>query len=163
MERIWAPWRIEYIRAPKSSDCFLCDYFADTTDQLNLVLARGPTCGVVMNRYPYTGGHLMICPYRHISVMADMTSDEMLESMRWTALSVEILKKHLRPDGFNVGINLGDAGGAGLKDHLHIHVVPRWIGDTNFTSVIGDIRVIPQALEALWLELRPSFAAATLG
>ena len=92
-----------------------------------------------------------------------MTSDGMLESMRWTALSVEILKKHLRPVGFNVGINLGDAGGAGLKDHLHIHVVPRWIGDTNFTSVIGDIRVIPQALEALWLELRPSFAAATLG
>jgi ATP adenylyltransferase len=160
MERIWAPWRIDYIRGEKTDGCFLCTYFGGNRDQDNLVLARGPTCAVVMNRYPYTGGHLMVCPYRHVSVMAELTDAEMLESMRWSALCVELLKKHIRPDGFNLGINLGDAGGAGLKDHLHLHVVPRWVGDTNFISVVGDIRVIPQALEALWLELRPSFAAA---
>ncbi|HMO04317.1 MAG TPA: HIT domain-containing protein [Kiritimatiellia bacterium] len=160
MERLWAPWRIEYIRGEKTDGCFLCAYFGSNRDPEHLVLARGPTCAVVMNRYPYTGGHLMICPYRHVSVMAELTHAEMLECMRWSALAVEILKKRIRPDGFNLGINLGDAGGAGLKDHLHLHVVPRWVGDTNFTSVIGDVRVIPQALEALWAELRPSFAAA---
>lgn len=160
MERIWAPWRIEYIRSPKSNACFLCEYFRDNRDREHLVLARGPTCAVVMNRYPYTGGHLMVCPYRHVSAMADLTHDEMLECMRWSALSVELLKKHMAPDGFNVGINFGDAGGAGLKEHLHIHVVPRWVGDTNFISVLGDIRVIPQALEGIWEELSPSFLAA---
>jgi len=160
MKHIWAPWRIDYIKSSKEDGCFLCNYTAENLDQKNLMLARGPTCGVIMNRYPYTGGHLMIYPYRHVSTLAELTPDEMLECMRWTSISVEILKKHMKPDGFNLGINLGDAGGAGLKDHLHMHVVPRWIGDTNFVSVLGDVRVIPQALEALWVELKPSFEAA---
>lgn len=162
MKHIWAPWRIDYIKSSKEEGCFLCRYFNDSQDRLNLVLARGKTCAVVMNRYPYTGGHLMICPYRHISNLAELSDAEMLECMKWSALSVEILKKHMKPDGFNLGINLGDAGGAGLKDHLHMHVVPRWVGDTNFTSVVGDLRVIPQALEALWMELQPSFESVSL-
>jgi ATP adenylyltransferase len=162
MKHIWAPWRIEYIKSDKTAGCFLCNYFRECNDRKNLILARGPTCAVVMNRYPYTGGHLMICPYRHISTLAAMTAEEMLECMKWTSVSVEILKKHMKPDGFNMGINLGDAGGAGLKDHLHMHVVPRWIGDTNFTSVVGDIRVIPQALAELWEELHPSFEAVSI-
>jgi len=161
MNHIWAPWRIEYIKAKKETGCFLCRYFEATDDQANLVLARGPLCGVVINRYPYTGGHLMVCPYRHISDFAALTEPEMLEIMNWTKISVEILKQHMRPDGFNIGINIGDAGGAGLKDHLHQHIVPRWTGDTNFSSVLGDVRIIPQALEALWLELRPDFDQAT--
>ncbi|HMO52645.1 MAG TPA: HIT domain-containing protein [Kiritimatiellia bacterium] len=162
MKHLWAPWRIEYITASKQDGCFLCRYFGEDRDEANLVLARGPTCGVVINRYPYTGGHLMVCPYRHISSLAELTEAEMLEIMRWTSLSVEILKRHMKPDGFNIGINLGEAGGAGLKDHLHQHIVPRWIGDTNFSSVLGDVRVIPQALEALWAELKPSFAACSV-
>jgi len=160
MKHIWAPWRIEYIKSQKETGCFLCRYFGESKDQENLVLARGKSMGIVINRYPYTGGHLMICPYRHISSMAEMTDAEMLESMKWTAMCVEILKRHMRPEGFNIGLNLGEAGGAGLKDHLHIHVVPRWIGDTNFATVTGDFRVIPQALEAIWVELKPSFDAA---
>jgi ATP adenylyltransferase len=163
MQHIWAPWRIDYIKAVKKDGCFLCAYFAAPgDDRENLVLARGPTCAVVMNRYPYTGGHLMVCPYRHVSDLSALTAVEQAEMMRWSALSVEILKRHMKPDGFNLGINLGDAGGAGLKDHLHLHVVPRWVGDTNFVSVVGDLRVIPQALEALRDELTPSFAAARL-
>jgi len=160
MKHIWAPWRIDYIKSPKEDGCFLCRYFSEDQDRKNLVLARGKTCGVVMNRYPYTGGHLMVCPYRHVSTLAELSEQEMLDCMKWTSLSVEILKKHMSPDGFNLGINLGDAGGAGLKDHLHMHVVPRWVGDTNFTGVIGDLRVIPQGLEALWVELRPTFESA---
>jgi ATP adenylyltransferase len=140
----------------------LCQSFGETNDRQNLVLARGPTSAVVMNRYPYTAGHLMICPYRHTSTLADLTSEEMLECMRWSSVSIELLKKHIKPEGFNIGINLGDAGGAGLKDHLHIHVVPRWIGDTNFTGVVGDVRVLPQALDAMWDELHPSFAAISI-
>ena len=162
MNHIWAPWRIDYIKAKKEPGCFLCTYFETSCDQPNLVLARGPLCGVVINRYPYTGGHLMVCPYRHISNFADLTDPEMLEIMNWTKIAVEILQRHMRHDGFNIGINIGDAGGAGLKDHLHQHIVPRWIGDTNFSTVLGDVRIIPQALEALWLELRPSFDEAAL-
>ena len=134
MKHIWAPWRIDYIKASKTEGCFLCQYFSENKDEANLILARGPNCAVVMNRYPYTGGHLMICPYRHISEMNDMTPEEQIESMKWATLCVDILRKHMKADGFNVGINLGDAAGAGLKDHIHMHVVPRWIGDTNFVS-----------------------------
>lgn len=162
MKHIWAPWRIDYIKSSREDGCFLCKYFAAGDDRDNLVLARGGNCAVVMNRYPYTGGHLMVCPYRHISTPAEMKAEEMLEMMKWTSCSVELLKKIMKPDGFNIGMNLGDAGGAGLKDHLHMHVVPRWVGDTNFVSVVGDIRVIPQALEALYDELRPSFAEVSL-
>ncbi len=157
MKHLWAPWRIDYIKATKTDGCFLCHYFAGHDDQSNLVLARGKTCAVVMNRYPYTGGHLMVCPYRHVSELTLLSPDENLEMMTWASRSVEILKKHMRPDGFNIGINIGEAGGAGLRDHLHLHVVPRWSGDTNFATVLGDIRIIPQALEALWVELQPDF------
>lgn len=157
MKHIWAPWRIDYIRSGKEDGCFLCRYFSANQDEQSLVLARGHTCGVVINRFPYTGGHLMVCPYRHISNLSDMTEEEMLEGMRWTTICTGILQEHMKPDGFNIGINLGEAGGAGLKDHLHIHVVPRWNGDTNFATVLGDLRVIPQALESLWKELKPAF------
>lgn len=162
MKHIWAPWRIEYIKGIKPQVCFLCEYFSEEKDEANLILARGPSCAVVMNKYPYTGGHLMICPYRHISKLSDMTEAEMAECMKWSSICVDILKEHMKADGFNVGINLGDAGGAGLKDHIHMHVVPRWVGDTNFVSVVGDVRVIPQALEALYAELKPAFDAISI-
>lgn len=154
---IWAPWRIEYILGDKEEECFLCRMFAEKNDRENLLLKRGKTCAVVMNRYPYTGGHLMVTPYRHLAHLGDMTPEERLEMMDLTIMAVEILKAELKPEGLNLGYNLGAAAGAGLKDHIHQHIVPRWVGDTNFMPVIGDTRVMPQALMEQYEALYPLF------
>lgn len=157
MSNVWAPWRIEYILAPKDGSCFLCDYFAAGDDAANRILARGPTCAVVMNRFPYTGGHLMIAPFRHIDDVTLLTADERAETMDWTARCTDILRRVMKAQGFNVGYNLGVAAGAGLKDHLHLHIVPRWVGDTNFMPVLGGTHVVPQALDELYARLLPEF------
>ncbi len=155
---LWAPWRIEYILGEKSGECFLCRAFKEDQDRENLVLKRAKTCVVVMNRFPYNNGHLMIAPLRHIDAIERLTPEEQRELMALTARSVEILKQVMNPQGFNIGLNLGEAAGAGLKDHLHQHIVPRWAGDTNFMPVLGDVRVIPQALLELYDRLAPAFA-----
>jgi ATP adenylyltransferase len=155
MQRLWAPWRMDYIRGPKDNDCFLCRIFRSRQDRKHLLLKRGETCAIVMNRYPYNNGHLMVCPYRHIAGIGRMTAAEKLESMELVSEAIEALKKKVRPHGFNVGINLGTAAGAGLKEHVHTHVVPRWNGDTNYMSVLTDVKVIPQSLLELWDELHP--------
>lgn len=158
METLWAPWRIEYIKEAPKGGCFLCDILrAGGDDRANLVLKRGTACAVVMNRYPYNNGHLMVAPYRHVARLADLTPEERLETMDLLDLSVAALTSAIRPDGFNVGINLGRVAGAGLETHLHTHIVPRWNGDTNFMPVIGDTKVIPQALDDLWVTLRAAF------
>ena len=144
---LWAPWRVEYIHSGKQRECFLCRVFSENADRENLLLFRGQTCAVIMNRFPYNSGHLMVAPYRHIANLADFTLDENLEMAALTARAVAVLRKVMAPQGFNIGINLGDAAGAGLKDHLHQHIVPRWIGDTNFMPVLGGPRVIPEALK----------------
>ena len=154
---IWAPWRIEYILSDKSGECFLCRMFGENNDRENLLLKRGKTCAVVMNRYPYTGGHLMVTPYRHLENLKDLTPTERLEITDLTIEAVEILKAELKPDGLNLGYNLGEAAGAGLKDHIHQHIVPRWSGDTNFMPVLADTRVMPQALSELYDLLYPKF------
>lgn len=154
---IWAPWRIEYILAEKGGGCFLCRIFTEGSDRENLLLRRGKTCAVVMNRYPYTSGHLMVTPYRHLEHLKDLTAEERLEMADLSIAAVEILKAALRPDGLNLGYNLGAAAGAGLKDHLHQHIVPRWIGDTNFMPVLADTRVMPQALLEQYDVLHPLF------
>jgi ATP adenylyltransferase len=154
---IWAPWRIEYILSEKDGDCFLCRMFSASSDRDNLLLKRGKTCAVVMNRYPYTGGHLMVTPYRHLEELKDMNAEERAEMTELTIEAVEILKAELKPDGLNLGYNLGAAAGAGLKDHIHQHIVPRWIGDTNFMPVLSDTRVMPQALTELYDLLFPLF------
>jgi ATP adenylyltransferase len=143
---LWAPWRIEYIRSEKEAECFLCRMFAEKTDRENLILFRGTTCVVLMNRYPYNSGHLMVAPLRHIAELEDRTPEEILEMETLTARSVSVLRETLDPQGFNIGINLGAAAGAGLEDHLHQHIVPRWVGDTNFMPVLAGPRVIPEAL-----------------
>ena len=155
---IWAPWRIEYIRGEKEQGCFLCRMFAEENDRDNLLLWRGETCAVVMNRYPYTSGHLMVTPYRHLENLSDLDAAERAEMMDLTIRAVEVLKAELRPDGLNLGFNLGAAAGAGLKDHIHQHIVPRWTGDTNFMPVLADVRVMPQALLEQYDILRPLFA-----
>jgi len=155
MDKLWAPWRMDYILGEEEEGCFLCRIVAEDTDRENLLLKRGNHCAVVMNRFPYNNGHLMVFPYRHISGVGDMNAEERLESMDLVAEALEAFEHSMRPDGFNVGINLGRAGGAGLEEHIHMHVVPRWNGDTNFMPVIGNTKVIPQALMQLWDQLHP--------
>ena len=154
---LWAPWRIDYIRGEKEGECFLCRIFTERNDRKNLLLFRGKTCAVLLNRFPYNSGHLMLAPYRHIAELNDFTPDENLEMADLTARSVEVLRSAMNPQGFNIGINLGKSAGAGLKDHLHRHIVPRWTGDTNFMPVLGGPRVMPEALEATYDLLAEKF------
>lgn len=143
---LWAPWRIDYIRGEKENGCFLCRMLAEQNDRDNLILVRGKTCAVVMNRFPYNSGHLMVCPNRHIADFADLTEQEDHEMCELTRRAIAALRDVMQPEGFNIGTNLGSAAGAGLKDHLHRHIVPRWVGDTNFMAVTGGLHVVPEAL-----------------
>jgi len=149
-QSLWAPWRIDYIRGEKEDGCFLCRMFAESKDRENLILFRGKTCVILMNRFPYSSGHLLVAPVRHIAGLEDRTTEEVLEMEELTTWAVAVLREVMAPQGFNIGINLGAAAGAGLKDHLHQHVVPRWVGDTNFMPVLGGPRVIPEALLATY-------------
>jgi len=148
-EILWAPWRLKYIERPadanSSGDIFL-DLPAEGEDEKNLILFRGEVAFVMMNAFPYTNGHLLIAPYRQIAEIDGLNDDELTEINRLLARSIGWLRKAYRPDGFNVGVNLGSAAGAGIPIHVHWHVVPRWAGDTNFMSSIGDVRVMPQSL-----------------
>jgi ATP adenylyltransferase len=139
---LWAPWRIEYIKAPKRDQCVFCD--PDPTH----VLERGDRCFTILNTYPYAPGHVMVAPFRHVGKLDELTKEEMLELLQMANRTVAAQTTAMTPDGFNVGLNLGKVAGAGIADHLHLHVVPRWDGDTNFMPVIGDTRVIAQALDA---------------
>ena len=151
---LWAPWRIEYLKGLKEEGCFLCDKHNAGNDPARFILHRGRHCFVVMNRYPYSAGHLMVAPLRHIATLEEMSQAEMAEMMQLTQQAIRALKKVARPHGFNIGVNIGEAAGAGLKDHIHLHIVPRWSGDTNFVTVMADVRIVPQALQELWKELR---------
>ncbi|MBP7275356.1 MAG: HIT domain-containing protein [Kiritimatiellae bacterium] len=157
MKNLWAPWRMDFIRSPKTDGCFMCDAIAGSDDRDTLLLHRAPIGVVIMNRYPYTNGHLLVAPRRHVADLRSLTDDERLELMKLTDDSVRALGAVARPEGYNIGINLGRVAGAGLESHLHIHIVPRWNGDTNFMPVFGEVRVIPQALEELYDQLKPQF------
>jgi ATP adenylyltransferase len=151
-----APWRMEYIRllGGRPEGCFLCRALEQTgKDEDNLLLWRTPRCLVVMNLFPYTGGHLLIAPRAHVGSLAELDGATMLEMMELARDATTLLAGVLKADGFNVGLNLGRAAGAGLPGHIHLHVVPRWSGDTNFMAVLGDVRVIPQSLKDLRTEL----------
>ena len=153
---LWAPWRMEYISqlGDSNGECFLCEYRdRPGKDAEQLVLWRGREVFVVMNRFPYTGGHLLIAPNVHEGRLRALSDEVMLELMASLRDCQDLLTDVLGADGFNVGFNFGRCAGAGLPDHLHMHIVPRWEGDTNFMSVLGDVRVIPQALEALYEQL----------
>ena len=154
MERIFAPWRMDYIRGEKPAGCVLCP---DSARGDELVVCEGKSSYIMVNRYPYTGGHLMVVPYRHLHRLSDLVPEEREELFTFTDLSIRVLTEAKKPDGFNIGMNLGKAAGAGIDDHLHIHVVPRWGGDTNFMSVIGEVRIIPEDVAGTARELRPYF------
>ena len=144
MKTIWAPWRLEYILSEKGAGCIFCKKPLEKQDRENLILHRGRSHFIIMNAYPYNNGHLMIVPNRHTSTLSGWSDDERLELMELLDLSIELLKRTMNPDGFNIGINMGKSAGAGIDDHIHLHVVPRWSGDTNFMPVLGETRVIPE-------------------
>jgi len=157
MECLHAPWRIEYILAPKpaSSEVSLFSRIAQSSDDAaNCVIARDRTCYAVLNNYPYNGGHLMVVPYKQVAEFSELTDEEMLDLMKLMRRCLAALKQVMKPDGFNIGVNLGKVAGAGIAEHLHVHVVPRWNGDTNFMPVLGQTTVVPQALQELAAQLR---------
>jgi ATP adenylyltransferase len=154
MEHLWAPWRIKYILGKKEDGCFLCRKPQEADDARNLILIRDRTCFALLNTYPYNAGHLLVAPYKHTGALEDLAEQELTELMLLTRRCKQLLQQAMKPDGFNIGINLGRVAGAGLEDHLHLHIVPRWNGDTNYMPVLGEVRVVPQALEELYVELR---------
>ncbi|AMV29006.1 AP-4-A phosphorylase [Gemmata sp. SH-PL17] len=158
MDTLWAPWRLSYITAPKEKppatgpECFLCRTGAGTKeeDRANLVVYRTALSAVVLNRFPYNNGHLLVAPLAHKAGLNDLTTDELLDLQLVMRKMIAILEKRINADGFNVGLNLGRAAGAGVPGHLHWHIVPRWAGDQNFMAVTGDTHVISQSLDALY-------------
>lgn len=157
---LWAPWRIEYIRAPKTHTCFLCEKAAGENADADHVVHRGETCYVLLNDYPYNSGHLLVAPYRHVAGLADLSDSERNELMALLVQGTAVLQRLMSPRGFNIGFNLGEAAGAGLAEHVHGHVVPRWVGDTNFMSILADTRVVPEALDATAALIREAWAGA---
>ncbi|MFC1904561.1 HIT domain-containing protein [Chloroflexota bacterium] len=157
MEHIWAPWRIRYIEAETPEGCILCEKPKENNDAGNYILYRGDKNYVIMNLYPYTPGHLMIVLYRHIASLDELTEEERHEHFEIVSRSVNILRQVFNPGGFNIGINMGKAAGAGIDEHIHTHVVPRWQGDTNFITVLSDIRVVPEALTGTYNKLEGKF------
>jgi ATP adenylyltransferase len=157
MARLWAPWRLEYVQGTGSGGCIFC--LGDASDdEARLVLHRGQHCFIIMNRFPYSNGHLMVAPLRHVADPGLLDAAEVAELHRLTTVSREILREVCKAQGFNLGMNLGAVAGAGVTDHLHQHIVPRWAGDTNFMPVFADVRVIPQHLQATCQQLRAVLA-----
>ena len=154
MKTMWAPWRMEYILGEKGEGCIFCRALSD---QDNLTLYKGKETMVVMNKYPYINGHLLVAPTRHLSLLEQLSKKEMGDLLETVEKSVGILKNVMNPDGFNVGLNLGKVAGAGVEEHLHFHIVPRWFGDTNALTVFADVRVIPEHLQATCKNLKPYF------
>ncbi len=160
---IWAPWRIEYILSDKTGKCFLCDREKkSSTEDDYMVIYRGTKAFVMLNAFPYTSGHVLIAPYRHTSDMSSLEDDLLLEISKLMVISKEVITDVMKPNGFNIGYNIGSSAGAGLEDHLHLHIVPRWSGDTNFMSVLANSRVIPQALHDTARILKDAFSARLL-
>lgn len=156
MDILWAPWRINFIKKQKNKKCFLCDI--SRNKNMKFLLWKGNHSIVVMNIYPYNNGHLMIAPILHKKDFIMLTEEEIVEIFQAIKMVLQVIKKILKPDGFNVGINLGKCAGAGLPGHIHIHVVPRWNGDTNFMPVLASTKVIPQSLEQLSKILKKEFS-----
>ena len=161
MKVLWAPWRMDYILSDKEEEgCIFCPGKERGKDENRLILYAGSLTTVIMNRYPYNNGHLLVAPVRHVSGLEYLSNEEILDVMGMVRLSIDVLKKVMNPEGFNVGLNLGRVAGAGMEDHMHFHIVPRWNGDTNFMTVHGDVRVIPEHIQETYRKLHPYFQSS---
>jgi len=162
MDIIWAPWRLEYVKAPHNKDaegkCIFCEFPSRNEDSKYHIFLRREHCFAVLNRYPYNNGHLLIAPFKHVAELADLSDEIVLDVMTTIRDCVEAQKKLIHPHGFNIGLNIGSAAGAGIAEHIHWHIVPRWDGDTNFMPVIGDTKIIPQSLKQMHQLLSSHFA-----
>jgi ATP adenylyltransferase len=154
MRTLWAPWRYLYIRGNKDKDCIFCKMIKENKDKINYIILRGEFNIVVLNKYPYTPGHLMVVPMAHIDSFNDLNDKASLEFLRYIDFSINIIKKAFDAQGFNLGVNIGKVAGAGVVDHIHMHVVPRWQGDANFMTTIGDTRVISESIEETYKQLK---------
>ena len=161
MERLWAPWRMEYIEGigEKENACIFCAKPAENKDAENFILYRGKKVFIILNTFPYSNGHLLIAPYRHTADLTDLSPEESQELLSAASLGIKALKETMRPEGFNLGMNLGRIAGAGIAGHLHLHIVPRWGGDTNFMATCGETKVIPESLSATLDKLRQALAS----
>ena len=164
MERIWSPWRMAYIQATKEQGedggCIFCDLPAEGDDVRTMILARGELAFVIVNSFPYNPGHLMVAPFRHVGAFTSLEAAELADVDALVARSIRALEQEMEPHGYNLGMNLGSVAGAGIPDHVHWHLVPRWNGDTNFMPVVGQTRVLPELLEETYARLRPRFEGA---
>ncbi len=161
MDRLWSPWRFRYATQGKAADggsCIFCDKAVQTDDEANLVLYRGVTCYALLNLYPYTNGHLMIVPYEHVDSLAEASPEAATEMMSLARVAETALRTVYNAGGINLGMNLGECAGAGVAGHIHLHVLPRWFGDANFLSVVGETRVLLEELPVTWKRLREAFA-----
>ena len=158
-ERLWAPWRLEYIKGPKTGECIFCTKPAEGHDESTYIVHRGERCFVILNAYPYNNGHLMVAPFAHEASIEQLDEPTLLELMTLSKRSLGVLRDEYAPEGFNLGINQGKVAGAGVEDHVHLHVVPRWGADTNFMPAIGHTRVLPQSLADSWKALHARFAS----
>ena len=159
-KRLWAPWRLEYIKGPKDGECIFCVGPESGDDRAKYVVRRGEHCFTMLNAYPYNNGHLMVSPYRHVASIEELEGPELVELMTLTQESLGALRRAYAPEGFNLGVNQGKIAGAGMEHHVHLHVVPRWGADTNFMPVVGDTRVLPQSLEDSFDDLSKAFESA---
>lgn len=156
MKHLWSPWRLEYLTTPKAEECVFCRASEGEDDRENLVLLRGERAFLILNRYPYNNGHFIVVPYEHVPSLEDLDTPTLTEMMLLLNRGLGALRTAMHPDGFNLGANLGKVAGAGVEDHVHMHAVPRWTGDTNFMPVIGEMRVVPQT----WLQTYDELKAA---
>jgi ATP adenylyltransferase len=154
---IYSPWRLEYVTSKKGKDCIFCHKPESSDDKKHLIVYRSISSYVILNLYPYNNGHVMVVPFRHVSSLADLKSEEINDLFKTVQLTEKVLRNAYSPEGINIGLNLGKAAGAGIDEHLHVHLVPRWLGDCNFMSVVGGVRVIPEAFEKTFTLLQEQF------
>lgn len=157
MRRLWTPWRMAYLVQDEAEDCVFCQKLCEDKDRENLILYRGQTAYAILNLYPYNTGHLMIIPHEHVPTLEDLSAETSIELLRLLQESLKILREVLCPDGFNIGANIGKAAGAGIDGHMHLHIVPRWEGDTNFMPVFAETRVMPEMLLDTFDKLKKEF------
>ncbi len=157
MKHLWSPWRMRYITEFKKNGCVFCGALELEDGPENLIVSRGQKTFVILNAFPYTSGHLMVLPYQHVPDLSDLDAETRAEMMEMVTKSSQVLRTLYTPEGFNIGINMGEAAGAGIEEHIHIHIVPRWMGDTNFMTAVGQTRVLPEALDETYRRVKDAW------